>query len=387
MINRSSITLAGSYFLFFAVLGIFIPYFNLYCASIGFSKFQIGIILGAFMLMRVISPIFWGNYADHGQSRKKISMINAAGSAAAMTLALFTQNFWALLIIITIYAFFRKGILPMIEASTWEFLETHGGEYGKIRLWGSMGFIAAVFLGGMLLDHVPVKAVLVIIIGLSSLLLVTVLGMPSKHIAQAPYAAHSLARKISGMLRQKKILIFLTVSILLQISHGAYYGFFTLFMEAKDYNHMTIGFCWTLGVLAEVIVMLRYQKWFAKSQPFVLIIACCFIAAWRWHLFASQNSLAAYLLAQCLHAFSFGLMHIASMEYLNRNTAPGLKTTGLGLYSGATYGIGGAIGMIVSGTLYDQVGAQSLFAASALVALAAGITAAIYFFTAERKNI
>ena len=376
-------SLSAAYFLFFAILGIFLPYFNLYCHYLNFSSRQIGILSGSMALMKSISPFIWCYLADRVWSRKKISLVTSLTSAVTFGICLFISNFYIMLIIITLYGFFRTAIVPLIEATTWETIEIRGGEYGRIRMWGSVGFIATSLLGGWLLDILPIKSTLYLIIILSFLLFFNAFKIPRDQTLDS-------AKKISGhifsLLLKPKIFFFMAICTLMQISHGAYYGFFTIHMDKLGFSRTVVGLNWGLSVLCEVILMMQYKRWFGKFKPEAVLTLACFVATWRWWIMAYSESLVFLFLAQCSHAISFGAFHIASLTYLNQNIPQALRTSGQGLLSSISYGLGGTIGLVLSGFLYDSVGARNLFALSSLFSFWGGVIAIVYYFMSSEET-
>lgn len=371
MENRHN-SLSCSYFLFFAILGIFLPYFNLYCYHLRFSSNQIGLISGVTTFMKMLSPFLWAYVADKTLSRKRTSFLTTLGSTLAFLPCLWIESFPGMFIAITIFSFFQMGILPLIESATWETLEIHGGEYGKIRWWGSLGFILATFICGFLLDFLPVKTALYLIAGLSFIFIVAIPRMP-EHVRS--HADRRSATSVLSFIRTPEIALFLLIAIFMQISHGTYYGFFAIFMEENGHAKSVTGVAWTIAVLCEVLVMLRYQKWFGRFKPQTMMIVSSFIGTLRWWVMGNMNSLGFFLFAQCAHAMTYAAFHIASMSYLNAHAPKHLRTSAIGLMSALSYGLGGTLGLLFSGFFYDSAGAHFLFNASSLFSTVTGLLA------------
>jgi len=374
--------LASSYFLFFSILGIFIPYFNLHCYHLRFSPFEIGLLSGAMTLMKLISPLLWSWRADQKKNRKKIFLITTLGSAIAFLPCIWLKDFFPMLAMIFSYSFFFMGILPLIEAATLETVELRGGEYGKIRLWGSLGFIFASLGCGYLIDLFSTRIALYLTGVFSFLLLIPVMRIPEM---TAPKPERETGFPAITVLKRPEILIFLILCILMQISHGTYYGFFAIFMESLGFTKSIVGICWTLAVLCEITVMFRYQHWFGKRRPQTWLVLCFLFAACRWWLTAEANSLPLFLLAQSLHAFTYGAFHIASLTYLNQNVPARFRTSAIGLLSALAYGLGGTLGAIFSGVFYDSLGARSLFNFSGFFSLAGSLLALWLWFFSTRN--
>ena len=377
MAKRDSYFLSLSYFLFFAALGIFLPYFNLYCYHLNFSAKQIGFLSAATALARMVSPIFWAYWADHVWKRKKISVLTSLASAIVFFFCLFITNFKTMLAGIFLYGFFRTAIVPLLEASTWETIDTSGGEYGKIRLWGSVGFILSSLASGWLLDRLPLAFALYGIAVLTFALFFVSLSLP-QDLPQK--TEHRKENHFFAFLMKPSMAIFILVCVLMQISHGTYYGFYTIYMEQLGFSRTLVGSSWALSVICEIILMARYQRWFHKTGPALIMIISCFVAAWRWWVMSYTQSLAFILLAQCAHAFTYAAFHVASLTYLNQVTPLNLRNSGQGFLNGISYGFGGMIGLGISGTFYESWGAQELFRISGFFSFWAGGFAILHAF-------
>src|SRR5690242_10799750 len=147
--------LAACYFFYFAFLGAFATYFSLYLQSLGFSAWQIGVLLTLMQVMRVVAPNFWGWLADRLGRKAVVVRISVGLSAACFALFFIAHSFAGVFVVMGLLAFFWSASLPLVEAITLGHLERQPERYGRIRLWGSLGFIGAVLGLGASLDHLP----------------------------------------------------------------------------------------------------------------------------------------------------------------------------------------------------------------------------------------
>ncbi|MBI4549586.1 MAG: MFS transporter [Candidatus Omnitrophica bacterium] len=379
--NHSSI-LSLTYFLFFAILGVFLPYFNLYCYHLDFSSRQIGALSAAMALMKIVSPVVWSHIADRAWSRRDISVFTSAASAGAFLLCLYFTGFLPMLIGISLYSFFRTAVIPLVEATTWEMIELRGGNYGQIRVWGSVGFILTSWIGGWVLDRFPLKTALYAIFVLLVLLAAVSFRIP-------PSARPADARKgehIFSLLGRRDLFLFIATCAWMQISHGAYYGFFTIYLEESGYSRSFIGAAWGLSVICEVVLLMQYHRWFRRLRPETVLIFSCVVAAWRWWILGSAESLPFILLAQAMHAVTFAAFHVASWTYLNKTVPARLRNSGQGLLNASSYGLGGMIGLGLSGFLYDSIGPKNVFSLASVFAVWAAVLAVLHYFLSRRKG-
>ena len=191
--------IGSQYFLYFGVLGIFLPYFNLYCYHLGFSGFQIGVLSALRSLALVLFPLFWGALADRLNLRRPIYILCTIGSTSIWVFYLFTAEFWPMLMISLFYGVFYTPIISFLEAFTMDVLGKEKKSYGRIRAWGSMSFIAMVLILGKIIDLYSVDIILKLILAGSILLAFVSVRIPNiKHFAtteKPPILYHHLVEK------------------------------------------------------------------------------------------------------------------------------------------------------------------------------------------------
>ncbi len=362
---RLRAVLGSQYFIYFGVLGVYLPYFNLYCYHIGFSGFQIGLISAVRTLAAALFPMAWGHLADRYRMRKPIFVGCSFAAALAWSLFLATTDFPAMLGIMAIYGFFYAPVISFLEAFTMDYLGNRRREYGRLRAWGSISFIAVVTLAGRAIDATSLRIVPALI--LAGSLLRAVLS------AQMPPGETTGPRQDTASLRllwRPQVAGFLGAAFLMLVSHGAYYAFFSIHLDALGYGRTTIGICWAVAVGAEIVVMLFSRRLFARFSLQTVLVFSFSAAAVRWFALAATESLAVILVCQLLHAFTYGAFHMASVLRIDELMPAEAKTLGQAANNAVTYGLGMMVGFFGSGLLYAPLGSFSLFAVSGAAALA-----------------
>jgi MFS transporter, PPP family, 3-phenylpropionic acid transporter len=357
--------IAVQYFLYFAVMAIWLPYFNLYCHNIGFSKFQIGLLAATKSIAIVIFTLFWSRLADRLRLRRPIYIGCNIVSAAAWTLYLYTIDFAQIFLITIFYGIFFAPIIAFLEAYSMEVLGEDRTNYGRIRVWGSISFITIVILVGRGIDLYSVKLILFLVLFGSILQSLFAFGVPARDKTQtSPLAA------AYGMLLGRRFILFLGGAFLMLVSHGAYYGFFSIHLESLGFGKTFIGITWATASAAEILTMVFSKKIFLRFTPEMVLGFCFPAAALRWVLLGLVQTPVLILSTQLLHAITYGAFHIASILYVDKLTPAGHKATGQGLNNAVTYGLGLMVGFLTSGIIYAKGGALPLFVTSGLVALA-----------------
>ena len=360
--------LSAFYFFYFAVLGGFMPYWGLYLKNQHFDEAAIGQLLAISMLTRIFAPSFWGYLAD--STGKRIELVRLGASMVTLFwvgIFFVGQSFWLMAAVLFSYSFFQNAILAQFEAVTMYHLQSSRADYGKIRLWGSLGFIATVAGLGVLFDWVAISW-----LPLTLLLCAFVAAAISFYIPPPPVQiSHALKKPLLDTLKQSKVWRFLVVHFLLQLSHAPYYSFFSVYLEEKGYSRTVIGFLWSLGVLAEVVAFTKTQRLLSKFSEYNLIQCCLLLAAIRWFAIAWAVDVPSILwTVQLLHAFTFAVFHAVAMQFIFREFEPQQQGQGQALYS-ALWGFGVAIGSWLTGMVWLSWGADMIYSVAALCCMAA----------------
>jgi len=361
---RLSSRLSAFYFAHFAHGGIFIAYFPLYLAWRGLGAVEIAWVLALPQLARIVAPAAWGWLADRTGAQRPVVVFCCAAAVAGFALLPFASGLAAIAWLVAATSLLSAGALPLVEAITLGSLAGQPGRYGPIRVWGSVGFIATVLAGGVWLDLQPVERLPVALAMFAAVALGVALALP-RSTAHAPQDGHAPLRWTRPMLAV------LGAGFCMAAAHGTLYAFLTLHLERAGYSGTTIGVLWTLGVLAEVLVFLYLPALFRRFALSGILAASFLCAALRFLAIGwFAGVLVVVVLAQLLHAASFGSFHAASVAAVHRVFPEGAQARGQALFSGVTYGAGGAAGALAAGWAWEAAGPGWAFSLSALAAAA-----------------
>jgi PPP family 3-phenylpropionic acid transporter len=362
------IVIRSQYFLYFAVLGIFLPYFNLYCDHIGFSGFQIGLLSALRSMTLVLFPLIWAALADRFHIRKPIYILCNFVSTSIWVFFMVTVDFWPMLLITAFYGMFYAPIISFLEAVTMDVLGAEKKSYGRIRAWGSISFIIMVLVIGKIIDLYAVDIILVFVLAGSLMLAVISFQIPA--IEPSP---KKILAPGAGSLFEKRVIVFLLCAVLMLISHGAYYGFFSIHLKNLGYHSTFIGLSWALASTSEILAMLKSDRIFDRYSLEDVLFFSFLVATVRWLVLYFSASAAIILLSQILHSVTYGTFHMASILYIDRLAPDNAKTLGQAVNNGLTYGLGLMMGFFINGYLYEITGSFVLFLISSLIALAGGL--------------
>lgn len=362
--------LSGFYLFYFAALGALVPYWGLYLQSLGFSALAIGQLMAIPMATKIIAPNIWGWLGDHLGHRMKIVRLASFISMLIFTLIFWVQGFWWLALAMILFSFFWNASLPQFEVVTLAYLGERVKQYSRIRLWGSVGFIVAVMVLGKLIDlHGTV------IVPYAIFLIYVGIWLASLTVSDRETDTHHHEDgSILVVLKKPTVIAFLLACFLMQFGHGAYYAFYSIYMDSIGYSKTLIGGLWALGVFAEVIVFIFMHHLLHRFGAGQVLIVSLFLAALRWLLIANfPESLSIMLFAQILHAATFGTFHAAAIHLVHLYFRGSHQGRGQALYSSLSFGAGGALGSLLSGNLWESAGPMLTFSISALISVVAAL--------------
>ena len=359
--------LAGVYFFYFAYIGAFAPYFSLYLSASGVAAAGIGVIMALPQLVRIFAPHLWGWLADRSRRRLRIARIGTVIGTAVYCGLFAARGFESLFAIVLLMSFFLSAALPLVEVTTLTHLGEHTAQYGRIRVWGSIGFIAAVLLIGYALDWLPIGALLwimlAILIGAAALLMA---------VPEAPHAEHTHDHTpIAHVLRQPQVVALMVACALMAVAHGRYYTFYSIYLVGYGYTKGAVGWLWALGVICEIAIFFWMSHLFRAYTLRDVLIASFALTAVRFVIIAWwADNLLLLLLAQTLHAASFGSFHAAALGYVHRFFRGRNQARGQAIYTSLTFGLGGTLGGLYAGYAWERLGAGLTFSGAAACAFA-----------------
>lgn len=360
--------LGAYYFTFFSHAGAFVSYFALYLAARGLSAAEIAFALAMPQLARIVAPALWGWLADewgarYAGARRAIVVFSGFALFGGIASLYAAERAGAIALALLLMSLLTAGAMPLIEAITFSVLEGRPGQYGPIRLWGSIGFILAVLGTGVWLDHHEAVTLLDILLVLTAAACAVSFVLPQ---GAAPHAQHASVR-LGAVLARPGVLAFFGACVCMTAAHGAMYVFYSIYLEAAGYSKTLIGALWTVGVLAEVVLFLRLPQLLHRFSLRTLLIASFACAVVRFLAIGwGVESIAVLAAAQLLHAATFGAFHAGSVAAVHRLFPGPLAARGQALFSSVAYGLGGAAGSLVAGATWEPLGASISFAVSAL---------------------
>lgn len=358
--------LASFYFAYFGFVGAFTPYWSLYLKSLAFSAFQIAILMSLFQVARIFSPSLWGWLADHLGHRARLVQWLAGMSVVSYMGVFFGASYYWLFAVMLLLSFFWSASLPLIETITLGHLGDRLDRYGHVRMWGSIGFIIAVTGLGYLLDFTDIGALLWVVLGFLAAVFLLSYNVSDPHIA--PH--HADSSSIWEIVRKPEVIALLAACFAMAAAHGVYYTFYSIYLVDHGYSKGEVGGLWALGVICEILIFLYMPRLAARFGLKRILLASLVLAFLR---FSMIGWLVAFwwviLLAQTLHAATFGSYHAAAVALTHQYFRGRHQSKGQGFYTSVSYGLGGTFGTVMSGYAWEWLGPAWTFTLSASCAM------------------
>ncbi|MEO5845282.1 MAG: MFS transporter [Caldimonas sp.] len=360
-------------FAYFAYAGLVGTYGPLWFQSLGYSTFAIGVLTSLQSATRVFSPYAWGWLADQRGRREHLLRLAAAGSLVASTGYFFPVGYsWVAVVTVVLFVC-TAGVIPLNEAALAQRVSSGGsldvGRYGRVRMWGSVGFIGAVTASGFVLEAAGVERFPTLVCCLLALLLAACWRLPA---SSEPAHAQAVTAGVLSVLREPVVAWFFAGVFLTVLAHTSLYAFYSLYLASLGYGKGEIGLLWAIGVLVEVLWFYSQGRWAHRLSMHGWLIVAALASALRFALIAGFGGWVAVLVvAQCLHALTFAAQHSACIAVITRHFPGRLRGRGQALYAVLGYGASGVVGGVVGGAMSETLGFVSVFWAASGVALAA----------------
>ncbi|WP_202732279.1 MFS transporter [Acinetobacter pittii] len=360
--------LGGFYFFYYSIVGTLMPYWNLYLQDQGFNYQEIGVLSSIAIVTRFFAPLVWGWIADKSGRRMLLVRI-ATWMESCIWLAIFIvpNTFQSVALLMLIFSFFQNAILAQFEGVTLFWLGDQKAKlYGKIRKWGSVGFIVGVFTIGAILEIVHISMLPILLLIIASLAFIW--SFTIREPDSAPTSQKHL-EPLLPVLKRPTVAAFFAIEFILLFSHAPFYSFYSNFLKSLNFSTTEIGFLWAMGVFAEIFMFSIASKIFQRFSWRSLVIVCLLVTSIRWMLVAVfSHYFIGQLFAQCLHAFSFGLFHLIAMRVIFQNFSAGQQGRGQALYS-TMWGLGVAFGSVLAGHFWKTFSGELIFMCASVVVL------------------
>jgi PPP family 3-phenylpropionic acid transporter len=355
------------------IIGTQLPYLPVWLDWAGLGASEIAVITGSPLIVRVAVTPTIAFAADRvGDHRKFLIGLAWVGLAGFVAMAQ-SRSFWPILAWTIVASLAWTTILPLTEAVAMRGVKTAGLDYGRMRLWGSLSFIAASFVGGWVVARLGGASAIWLVAAGSALTVAATHGLArpvSEGRTKAVRTPRLSIRDAAGLLRSRTFLLFLTGAGLTQASHAAFYTFGTLHWRALGLSTAWSGMLWAVSIVAEIALFAFSAAVVRRIGPVQLIVLGAGAAVLRWLIMGLDPALFVLLPLQTLHALTFGATHIGAIHFIGRGVPEAQAGTAQALYASITGGIATGGVTLMVGPVYAAC-AGRVYWAMALVAAAA----------------
>jgi MFS transporter, PPP family, 3-phenylpropionic acid transporter len=356
-----------AYFCYFAAMAGFMPFLTLYYEGLGLSGAQIGLLSGITPVVTFVAAPLWGALADATHQHKRLLLAAIGGALLIIALFLQAHQLAYLIPLVVAYALFTAPIMPLIDNTVLAMLGDQRQRYGRVRLWGALGWGVVGTIGGLVVDWAGVRASFA-----SYFLGMAALWWIAARLPVAPASIGSRfwhgARSLFADPQWTVLLVTIFCSgVALSITHT----FLFLHVDALGGSRTLMGFSLTAATLSEIPVFFYADRLLGRWGARGLLIIALIAQVIRMAGYALMPAPWLILPISLLHGLTFSALWTASVAYAGQLAAPkGLMATAQGLLSGVSMGLGGVVGGLMGGLIYEQLGAVALFTTVGGVALA-----------------
>ena len=361
--------------LFYASLclftGVQLPFFPAWLKSKGLGPQEIAFIIAATMFLRIVAGPVVAFLADRLEDRRRIVILLAWGSLAAVSLYPVTSGFWQIFLVTLVLMSLFPSITPLIDTLAMKAVHEQGIDYGRVRLWCSITFIGASTGAGYLLKWQPMSIVAFCLIG------AIMVNLAGAHLLAREAPTVRRAERPGGQLRatleftrQPLFIIGILTASLIQSTHAVYYAFGTLNWQRHGYSSNVIGILWAIGVVAEIILFAVSGRVVARVGAVRMMSFGAAAAVFRWCVMAFNPPLWVLFPLQTFHAFSYCAAHLGTIHFLTRATPGKFAATAQSLYASLSAGVMMGLMTLAAGALYENFGTKAYFLGAGVGAVA-----------------
>lgn len=357
-------TLRAFYFCYFAAIGVTEPFLPVFFRDRGLSPAAIGGLLALLPAIQAAVPFGFTALAEARGTGRRLFRVAATGTALAFALFALPGPAWVLALAMAGYAAIKSPLIPFANAMAFSLLPERE-RFGHLRVFGSLGYIAAAVAVGFALEAAGAGVVL---LG-GTLALLAAAAVATGPLPEPTLRGADLKGAWAEVLRNRALCWFLAASLLVRVSGGTHITFFTLYLRELGIGEGLAGVAWAVGVAAEVAVMLAWP-FLVRRIPLRLLLVLGFGAtAVRWVAVTLTASPVFLVLIQGLHGLTFGVTYLASVHLMDSEAPPALRASGQALYAAVAFGLAGLLGNGLAGLLAEGLALETLFRLSGLVAL------------------
>ena len=354
----STIRPKSVYFFYYAALACLAPFMTLYYLERGMSGAQIGVLAGLVPLVSWFSAPFWGGIADALQRHRAVLVLNLAGFTGSAVILMLADTFPELLFAVITYAFFVGPIVPLVDNAVMAILGDRKSNYGRVRLWGSVGWgVSSLFIGS-LIDQSGLR------LGFYAFMAIMLMNLIVSSKLPMEMGGETKPSYFSGLgvlVRNGRFLLLLLASLVFGVTLGTLMSYQFLYMEELGASRSLMSWTLTANTISEIpfwFISAGLLRRFGTSKMIALALAFTALRNYAMGAIADPWLVVPISL---LHGPSFAVLWAAGVADADQAAAAGLGATAQGLFAGMMFGLGSALGGFLGGPAYETIGFAALY--------------------------
>src|SRR5699024_6637225 len=282
---------------------------------------------------------------------KKIIEVCIVGFLVASLFFLNIYSYYFILLSVFVLFFFAIPIGALTDSLSQRLAAKYGVVFGKIRMWGSIGFCFASITAGFILYKIGINLMLALLLPMIILLFIVAIFIPD-----AEYDTQNKVRltDLKKIFMNKKFILFLLFSMSLSVTQRGNDNFIGIYVIELGGNESQVGTAWSMALLGEAIIFYLSYWWFKKLHTIQFIIIVSVFYCVRWFAYSFVNEPNFIFLLQLLNGPSFAIYYMSSFEYISSLLPKHIQSTGHLLFVTTFFGISGVISASIGGKILDE---------------------------------
>ena len=356
------------YVALFTAVGALYPYIPLYYSSLGLDVGAIGLLAAIFSAAAMLGSPLWGAAGDRLGRSRAVLLIPASLAALAFWALAVAQGMWIVGIAAAAASFAMSGVSPVLDARALETVRDDRSRFGRLRVWGSISFIASALFVGWLADWAGIRSLFIVLI--PALLVTGVIGIGLR--SQSPEPTLPRLSSLAAVFRSSLLMRFLAAALVVWTANAAINAFFSVYLVQIGAAPTLVGWAWAIGAAVEVPVMVAFPVLSRRIglERLIVIGAAFFVARAAALTLVTDPVLATFTMA--LHGAAFSLVLVGGVAYVSRDAPTGAAASAQGVLSAMVFGLSMIIGPELGGLLGGGLGLSGMFVVAGVVS-AAGV--------------
>lgn len=343
------------YFFYFLSVGVSMPFFPPFLRGLGLGGREIATVLSILPLLNMAMPFLWAWTADHTRRHARVLAITCGGAGLGFVPLVVATRFTPVLMSYAAAALFLTGIGSLLDALAITRVRA-GADYGRIRVWGSVGYIVSAVGMGALLTARGGRPVDRLVPAAVAIFLLATFAVAARLRGTGEAGSRPRLGDVRQLLGDRRLRLLLTVAPLHWIGCAPYNIFFGIFVRDRHLTPLVLGAALSMGVVAEMLALLGFSRLRATFTVETLLVFAFAGTAVRWALMPLVVHTGAIIGLQLFHGLTFGLFWGAGIAWIGETVPPALRATGQSLFVMSMLGVGNVLGYFVTGWVYDLGG-------------------------------